>query len=329
MTSDGKVPDDRGRVPDHLAGGPDTGVEERYRPYRRPAGDVPRPWKLPGRSSAGSPRRGKVGPRLYWYAPPSSPIRRVGRSLAVVAVLASVVWGVTSLRGADGTSLADLERVPRTLLDEVPRLVMEGIESMPAILRPEASGGSRSGPEGPTAGPAVDGAPEQVPAAPAAEDVAPTVDADALTDGPQADNRGTSAPDAEAEGNGVPERGAASPTPSSDLPARSDPQPAAADPRVETSPPDALTPPPVLPVPPAPEPVPAPGSLFLQAYPWGRVYIDGVYVADTPLLGIEVGAGLHSIRIERPGYEPHVEYVVVEPAQALRLTGIILKRGRP
>jgi hypothetical protein len=64
-------------------------------------------------------------------------------------------------------------------------------------------------------------------------------------------------------------------------------------------------------------------------YPWGRVYIDGVYVGDTPLLGTEVGAGVHWIRVERPGYEPHVEYVVVEPAQALRLTGITLKRGRP
>jgi hypothetical protein len=249
----------------------------------------------------------------------------VGRSLAVVAVLASVVWGVTLLRGADGTSLDDLERVPRTLLDAVPRLVMEGIESIPAVLRPEASSGSRRGPEGPTPGPA-------------AEDVAPTVAADAETDDPEADNRGTAASDDEDEGNGAPERGAASPPPSSDLPARSNPQPAAADPPAEASPPAprAEAPPPAplslspgLSVPPAPEPVPAPGSLFLQVYPWGRVYIDGVYVGNTPLLGTEVGAGVHWIRIERPGYEPHVEYVVVEPSQALRLTGIILKRGPP
>lgn len=316
MTSDGKLPDDRGRVPDHVAGGRDTGAEERYRPYRRSAGDVPRPSAFPGRSSAESLRRGKVGPRLYWYAPRSSPIGRVLRSIAVVAALASMVWGVTMLRGADGTTLDDLERVPRTLLDAVPRLVMAGIEWMPAALRTEASSGRRRGPEGPTPGPA-------------AEDVAPTVAADAETDDPEADNRGTAASDDEDEGNGAPERGAASPPPSSDLPARSDPQPAAADPRAEASPPAPLSPSPVLPVPPAPEPAPAPGSLFLQVYPWGRVYIDGVYVGDTPLLGTEVGAGVHWIRVERPGYEPHVEYVVVEPAQALRLTGITLKRGRP
>jgi hypothetical protein len=250
-------------------------------------------------------------------------MRRVGRSLAVVAALASVVWGVTLVRGADSTALADLKRPSSTLLHAVPRLVMESIESMPAILRPDASGGSRSGPEAPTPGPAADGAlggaPEEVPDAPAAEDVAPTVAADAVSDDPEADNRGTAAPD----------RGAASPPPSSDLPARSDPQPAAADPRAEAAPPAPPAPSPVLPVPPAPEPVPAPGSLFLQVYPWGRVYIDGVYVGDTPLLGTEVGAGVHWIRVERPGYEPHVEYVVVEPAQALRLTGITLKRGRP
>jgi hypothetical protein len=250
-------------------------------------------------------------------------MRRVGRSLAVVAALASVVWGVTLVRGADSTGLADLKRPSSTLLHAVPRLVMESIESMPAILRPDASGGSRSGPEAPTPGPAADGAlggaPEEIPDAPAAEDVAPTVAADAVTDDPEADNRGTAAPD----------RGAASPPPSSDLPARSDPQPAAADPRAEAAPPAPPSPSPVLPVPPAPEPVPAPGSVFLQVYPWGRVYIDGVYVGNTPLLGTEVGAGVHWIRIERPGYEPHVEYVVVEPSQALRLTGIILKRGPP
>jgi len=331
MTSDGKLPDDRGRVPDHVAGGRDTGgVEERYRPYRRSAGNVPRPSAFPGRSSAESLRRGKVGPRLYWYAPRSSPIRRVLRSIAVVAALASVVW-VTMLRGADGTTLADLERRASTLLDALPPLVMAGIESMPAVLRPEGSGGSRRGPEGPTPGPA-------------AEEVAPTVADDVETDDPEtddpetddpetddpeADNRGTAASDDEDDGNGAPERGAAGPPPSSDLPVRSDPQPAAADPRAEASPPAPLSPSPVLPVPPAPEPVPAPGSLFLQVYPWGRVYIDGVYVGDAPLLGTEVGAGVHWIRVERPGYEPHVEYVVVEPAQALRLTGIILKRGRP
>jgi len=315
MTSDGKLPDDRGRVPDHVAGGRDTGAEERYRPYRRSAGDVPWPSAFPGRSSAESLPRGKVGLRLYWHPPRSSPIRRVGRSIAVVAVLASVAWGVTLLRGADGPTLADLKRRASTLLDALPPPVMEGFESMPAALRPEASSESRRGPEGPTPGPA-------------AEDVALSVAADAETDDPEADNRGTAAADDEDEGNGAPERGAASPPPSSDLPAPPNPQPAAADPRAEASSPAPLSPSPVLPVPPAPEPVPAPGSLFLQVYPWGRVYIDGVYVGNTPLLGTEVGAGVHWIRIERPGYEPHVEYVVVEPSQALRLTGIILKRDR-
>jgi hypothetical protein len=258
------------------------------------------------------------------------------RSIAVVAALASVVWGVTMLRGADGPTLADLERRASTLLDALPPLVMEGIESMPAVLRPEASGGTRRGPEGPTPGPAAEEVAPTV-AADAETDDAETDDAetddaetdDAETDDPEADNRGTAASDDEDDGNGAPERGAAGPPPSSDLPARSDPQPAAADPGAEASPPAPLSPSPVLPVPPAPEPAPAPGSHFLQVYPWGRVYIDGVYVGDTPLLGTEVGAGVHWIRVERPGYEPHVEYVVVEPAQALRLTGITLKRGRP
>lgn len=71
----------------------------------------------------------------------------------------------------------------------------------------------------------------------------------------------------------------------------------------------------------------APGRLSLQSYPWGAVYIDGVFMGNTPLLDVRLPAGDHQIRIERPPYDPFSVIVTVEPGQTLRLTGIVLTGG--
>jgi hypothetical protein len=76
-----------------------------------------------------------------------------------------------------------------------------------------------------------------------------------------------------------------------------------------------------------PTPPPAPGTLSMQTYPWGAVYIDGRYVGTTPLVDLVVPAGPHQIRVERDGQPAYVREVTVLPGQALRLTGIVL--GEP
>lgn len=70
-----------------------------------------------------------------------------------------------------------------------------------------------------------------------------------------------------------------------------------------------------------------PGSLSLQTYPWGAVYVDGNFVGNSPLLDVRVAPGIHTIRVERQGYEPYLRELIIQPGQALRLTGIVLTRG--
>jgi serine/threonine protein kinase len=70
-----------------------------------------------------------------------------------------------------------------------------------------------------------------------------------------------------------------------------------------------------------------PGSLSLQTYPWGAVYVDGNFVGNSPLLDVRVAPGTHTIRVERQGYEPYLRELIIQPGQALRLTGIVLTRG--
>jgi hypothetical protein len=94
-----------------------------------------------------------------------------------------------------------------------------------------------------------------------------------------------------------------------------------------TQPPAPVSQPPRATPPAAPSADVTPGTLSIQSYPWGSVYIDGAYVGTTPLLGYRIPAGNHVLRVERPEYEPYVEDLVVLPGQSLRLTGIVLSRG--
>lgn len=96
------------------------------------------------------------------------------------------------------------------------------------------------------------------------------------------------------------------------------PEPVATEPAPRTSSPTSA---------PAWEAPPAPGTLSMQSYPWGEVYLDGQYLGTTPLLDVRVPAGVYTLRIVRAGYEAHVRELVVQPGQALRLTGIVLRGG--
>jgi serine/threonine protein kinase len=67
-----------------------------------------------------------------------------------------------------------------------------------------------------------------------------------------------------------------------------------------------------------------PGFLFVNATPWGQLYVDGQLVGNTPKANLSVAAGPHTIRVLREGYEPFERTIQVEAGQTVRLTDITL-----
>lgn len=82
---------------------------------------------------------------------------------------------------------------------------------------------------------------------------------------------------------------------------------------------------------PAPPPVGAaePGQLFINATPWGEVFVDDQPVGTTPLAGLDIAPGDHHIRVVREGHRPFEQVVTVAPGQRVRLTNIVLEVERP
>ena len=82
-----------------------------------------------------------------------------------------------------------------------------------------------------------------------------------------------------------------------------------------------------------PSPVPAgnvePGLLFINATPWGEVFLDDQPVGTTPQAGLEVTPGDHRVRVVREGYRPFEQVVSVAPGQRVRLINIVLEVEQP
>ncbi len=70
---------------------------------------------------------------------------------------------------------------------------------------------------------------------------------------------------------------------------------------------------------------PVPAQLFVNASPWGTVYIDGEAIGNTPKASVEIMPGVHTIRIERDGFEPFEREVSVKAGEVIRLLDIVLK----
>ncbi len=66
--------------------------------------------------------------------------------------------------------------------------------------------------------------------------------------------------------------------------------------------------------------------LWVNATPWGDLYIDSVHVGRTPGIDLPVGPGSHVVRIERDGYVPVERRFQLAPGEELRLTDIVLQR---
>ncbi|MFI5280901.1 MAG: PEGA domain-containing protein, partial [Gemmatimonadales bacterium] len=73
----------------------------------------------------------------------------------------------------------------------------------------------------------------------------------------------------------------------------------------------------------------APGRLFVNATPWGLVYVDGQSVGNTPRADIQLPAGTHRLRIVREGYDTFDRTITVGAGETVRLTDIVLVEHRP
>jgi serine/threonine-protein kinase len=82
----------------------------------------------------------------------------------------------------------------------------------------------------------------------------------------------------------------------------------------------------VQPAPPAPTAAPPlqPGRLFVNASPWGELYIDGQFIGNTPKANLDLSPGRHTIRVVRDGFEPFERQLDVASGQVVRLTDIVL-----
>jgi hypothetical protein len=74
---------------------------------------------------------------------------------------------------------------------------------------------------------------------------------------------------------------------------------------------------------------PTQGFLSISTVPWGRLYIDGVLVGDTPQLGLPVAAGPHVVQVERRGYRTTSRQIEVAPGENVRVTDIELHELSP
>ena len=76
-------------------------------------------------------------------------------------------------------------------------------------------------------------------------------------------------------------------------------------------------------------PAPAPGTLYINATPWGQLYVDGALVGNTPKAALPIAAGARRLRIERDGYRTWERTILVGAGQEIRITDIVLEESRP
>jgi serine/threonine protein kinase len=73
----------------------------------------------------------------------------------------------------------------------------------------------------------------------------------------------------------------------------------------------------------------APGRLFVNAIPWGQVFVDDASIGNTPRVAVPIPPGTHRVRVSRDGFEPFERTVQVAPGQDVRLTDIVLRESSP
>jgi serine/threonine protein kinase len=76
-------------------------------------------------------------------------------------------------------------------------------------------------------------------------------------------------------------------------------------------------------------PAAEPGRLFINATPWGQVYLDDELLGNTPQVAVPVPPGQHRLRVVRDGFEPYEQSILVAAGQQLRFTDIVLHEVKP
>lgn len=72
-----------------------------------------------------------------------------------------------------------------------------------------------------------------------------------------------------------------------------------------------------------------PAKLFINASPWGQVFVDDVLVGNTPRANLEVTPGEHVIRVSRQGFSTFTRTVRLQPGETMRITDIVLTPVSP
>jgi serine/threonine-protein kinase len=72
-----------------------------------------------------------------------------------------------------------------------------------------------------------------------------------------------------------------------------------------------------------------PGRLFVNATPWGQLYIDGQLIGNTPRANLSLDPGNHTVAVVREGYENFVRVIRVSPRDTIRITDIVLAPRTP
>ena len=76
--------------------------------------------------------------------------------------------------------------------------------------------------------------------------------------------------------------------------------------------------------PPPVEVAPDSGRVWINSNPWGAVYIDGDSIQITPVQGLALAVGPHTLEVQHEGYVTHQETFDLSPNDELRLTDIVL-----
>jgi hypothetical protein len=76
-------------------------------------------------------------------------------------------------------------------------------------------------------------------------------------------------------------------------------------------------------------PAARPGTLFINATPWGSLYVDGRLVGNTPQANLRLDAGPHTLRIVRDGFVPWEREVRIAAGDTVRITDIVLQPLEP
>jgi serine/threonine-protein kinase len=79
----------------------------------------------------------------------------------------------------------------------------------------------------------------------------------------------------------------------------------------------------------APAPAAAPAKLFVNATPWGQLFVDGLLIGNTPRANVELTPGSHLIRVVRPGFTTFERTIRVSAGEVVRITDIVLVPAQP